>query len=176
MGNAFDIRPYIMALINVACIFILHTLNDFLSEWGVYIFVPVLLVLVPSVYLKLWQLVLVAVFSGAISEAFLPVPAFSLVFMYVAASVFIKSQSFRFRSIDKLGVFSVCAVVNTAMFAWAVLFFMPHSVSWTTYAVRVFSDYLFSTLFLLWTSSYWYSFHKSLFMALKMELSLDLHG
>ena len=176
MGNAFDIRPYIMALVNVACIFILHTLNDFLSAWGVYVFAPALLVLVPSVYLKLWQLLLVAVFTGALSEAFLPVPAFSLIFIYAAVSVFVKSQSFRFRSIDNLGVFAVCAVVNTAMFVWAVLFFMPHSVSLAAYALRVFSDYLFSTLFLLWVAPYWYSFNKSLFMALKMELSLDLHG
>ncbi len=173
MIKVLDIRPIIMLLVNILMIFIMHSINDMLSSYGIYLLVPVLFIAVPSIYLSLGKSIFVIATTALLVESILPMRGFSLVMIWLVAGGFIRTQRFRFRRVSFLETFLLFVVVNTLMIFMYGLFFFPRNVDFLAYVFRIFNDAFFSALFLIYTSAYVVLLHQSIFKILGLEIGLE---
>ncbi len=113
MIKVLDIRPIIMLIINIFMIFILYSINNLISVYGIYLVVPVLLIVVPSVYLSAGKALFVICATGLVVESLLPIRGFSIVIIWLIAGALLRTQRFRFRRISFLESFILLSISNT---------------------------------------------------------------
>lgn len=162
-----------MFFINICVMFVIYTINDLISPLGIFLYVPALYIIIPAVFLKTWKALLIVIFTSQIYECILPVPTFSLMIIWVGALYIVKSQRFRFRSIDWLGTVLFCEIINATIFIFSLVFFKKDILEWDNYLFSVFVNLLFSSLFLVYAFPFLISVNKSIFKMLDMELNLD---
>ncbi|MFI3291315.1 MAG: hypothetical protein R3Y46_05475 [Opitutales bacterium] len=173
MIKVFDIRPFVMLLINFVMIFVLYSLNDLLSFSGIYLIVPVLFLVVPAVYLNTAKAMFVICATALAMESLLPVRAFSILVIWLLAGFFLRTQRFRFVRMGFAEIFLLLAILNTLMIFSYGIFFFSSNMDFLAYAFKIFNDAFFSVLFLIYTSSYVIFLHRAIFNVLGLELSVE---
>ncbi len=173
MIRVFDVRPFVMLLINIVMMFVLYSINDMLSCWGIYLMLPVLFLVVPAVFLNTPKAIFVICSTALMIESFLPVRGFSLLLIWLFAGLFLRTQRFRFVRMSFVEIFLLLAILNTLMiFSYGVFFFRTN-VDFIAYAFKIFNDAFFSMIFLIYTSSYVILLHRAIFNVFGLELSVE---
>lgn len=171
----YDPRFLLMLIVNLCVYFLFLLLNDAFAGISVYLFMPALLLVAPSLFLGRLGAVSMGLIFGFLYEANAPVRfigANALIFaLFCFAINFIRDK---FRSLDPFAIMWLTWSANILIFTACALFVYPRGMEyWQSYLARLSVDILISSMFVMLFSSYAINLHKSLCYLLGVDLSIE---
>ncbi len=174
MNTRTDIRIPLIAVFEIALLLMLGILNDMLSQFSVYIFVPAVLLVAPCMFLNFTSAVAVAFCAGYMFEAFLPVRDGIAAFGLLAGALAGLWFAPRLRVLGKPSVSLVFTAMNALMFLLCAAVMPSGSADWISHGERLFFDFLFSSAFTAAAAPFAVSVCEGMFMLCGIDL--DYYG
>lgn len=171
----YDTRFFIMLAVNLGLYFVMLLLNDAFAGFSVYLFMPALLLVAPSLFLGRWESVLMGVIIGFLFEANAPIEIIGInAFVFGLFCYIINSVRDKFRSLDAFAIMWLTWAINILLFVVCVLFIYPRGIEfWNAYLIRLTVDIVVSSMVVILFSSYVINLQKSVCYVLGKSLSIE---
>lgn len=171
----YDPRFPIMLFVNLCVYFLMLLLNDALAGISVYLFMPALLLVAPSLFLGKIGAVFMGLIFGFLFEANAPVRlhgANAAIFaLFCFAINYVRDK---FRGLDPFAIMWLTWSANIFIFAACVIFAYPRGLEYlNAYVVRLLVDILISSMFVMLFSSYVINLQKSVCYLCGIDLSIE---
>ncbi len=169
----FDMRFPVIFLMTCCVFFLLYCTKNAVAGLGVYLFCPALLLIVPSLFLNLRDLLIVVIFFGFLFEVALPVNTGFLPLAFAVFSFLIYRSRRKFRNLDPLGIISLTVLLNLALYLFCVFFLFPKGIENSlAYWLRVLVDGLLSLIYAAILSLVVLNFCRSIFYLMGENLNI----
>lgn len=171
----YDPKFLLMLMVNLCVYFLFLLLNDAFAGLSVYLFMPALLLVAPSLFLGRAGAIFMGLIFGFFYEANAPVRFIGANALIFAAFCFaINSIRDKFRSLDPFAIMWLTWSVNILIFAACTLFVYPRGMEhWQAYLARLSVDILISSMFVMLFSSYAINLQKSFCYLFGVDLSIE---
>ena len=158
---------------NCALFLMFMYLNDAAASFSVYFYCGALFVVAPALFLGFWSMVFCAASTGFFFEVATPsVPGLTPA-AFILASLGVYAVRGKFRSLDPLGIVSLCWVANAALYLASCLFVFPVGMAnFGLYLTRVSADFLFSSMLVVLLSNFILRVYRSVFYVFGMAMSI----
>lgn len=169
MIKKLDLKILIFLLVNIAYIFIIGVLNDFLSPY-VYLILPAIFIIAPAKYLGFGGMVFVVVFSALMSEIYLPLPTGISAVIWLLAAVCARFISSGTERVDTLWAIYITQITNFLIIFVYALILPNNTADFLTYVTRVACDTGASAFLLLFVSKFTVEFPMLITQLINLEV------
>lgn len=149
----FDLRIYIVLLVNVCLVYVLSAVNSELAP-VLYISVPAIFIVSAALFLDFLPMLAVVAVSAFLCEATTGVRAGLTAAMWMAAAAAVHSMRFRFRACDWFSITGLTEVLNIILLFFYSIFFYSGSSGFFEYVARVSADAFVSAVSLLFAGRF----------------------
>ena len=144
----FDLRIYIVLLVNVCLVYVLSAVNSELAP-VLYISVPAIFIISAALFLEFVPMLAVVAVSAFLCEATTGVRAGLTAALWMVAAYAVHSMRFRFRACDWFSITALAEILNIILLFFYSVFFYAGSSGFFEYAARVSADAFASAVSLL---------------------------
>lgn len=153
MFRRFDICIVLFLALNACYWVVLNALNSLASPFAAFV-LPALFIVPAAVYMKAVSAAVVVAFAAFATSCNEPVNSFAVCAVWVGVALVVNAVRFRFRGAGWLSSVALMEIANTAVFLYCALAFPFGAQSVGAYVERVFSDWAFSGLALVFCARF----------------------